>query len=236
MNQKGFTTIAMITWAPFVAALLAGTLWTIWFLNLNKALDNICHEGVMKSQEIIVEGNNKIMALNKKAWVFFLEKKALELTILFGPPPAKAVAKARRKIVVANQKILKKQQQGLFMTSRYRAKAELFKLKAKMRKKVEEIKNRWKKSSSKPTFHIVPTSSQLKIKIKDIAPIYKRTSSHSNAQRIRARWSIPIKSMMPDWLLRLVPIGQSWRGQCFSHPHPRKGRFIWRASIGKGNH
>ena len=237
MNERGFVLMALIVWMPFFLMIAFGLTWTIWFLNQVKAMENICHQGTLKAQEALVEGNRRVMALNPRALRLYGEKKALKLLILTGPPPVKAAAKLRKKKLVASQKLLQKQQKLLFYEMNFKAQRALFSLRRKMGERLRKIRAFWKSSQgAMEGIRVHPSSSQLKVRLRDIAPIYKRGIHHWKAQGISVRWWIPLKGMFPPWLSQYVPIQGRWKGQCFSHPHLKKGGSLWRAAMGKGNH
>ncbi len=235
MSEKGFATILLLIWAKVLLILLLGFAWTFWFLNQSKRMDNLCHEGVLKAQEQLVFYNNQIMALNFRARMLYLEKKALDVTILFGPPPAKAAAQARKKLVVAEQHFLRKTQQAFFKAGQGTVQYHLLRLRGRFYSRTKEIGKHWRSDQwFLGQISIEPKNSQLRVDWQDIAPTYKREDQHPKNQSMSARWVVPIRSALPLWLTRFVPVQSVWKGECFSHPHP--GGFQWSARIGKGNH
>lgn len=246
MNQKGFMTISMVMWAPVFAIFLLGFGWSIWLINSKRALHNICHEAVLNAQEELVENNNWIMSYNFYAGWLITEKKVQTAAIMFGPPPVKIAAKARKKMIIAEQKALRAKQQFFFNKARVMSAAPLAKTQFKFSDKVSRLFKLWGKAP--PLFNFVYVSpmlpeSQLKIKWKDIAPVYKRDPNHWKIQGISARWEIPIYEIVPSWFKDSPGSHKTWKqawgsqtltGECHSHPHEKGG--TWTAAIGKGNH
>lgn len=235
MNNRGFTTVSFFLWMPFLALILFGFAWCFWFMNQIKAMDNICHEGVLKSQEKLVDINNKIMAMNGRAQWLYFEKRTLDVLILTSLPPVAAAARVKKMQVVLEQRVIGSLQKALFARARFEPNLPLYKLRSKISQKHKEISKHWKASSTLNfDFSVTPKTSQLQVKYRDIASVYKRVGNHSKRQQIYARWSLPLASLTPQWLKEYFPIEGHWRGECFSHPH--KGVASWKAAIGEGNH
>lgn len=235
MNNQGFSTLSFIVFLPLALILTFSVFWIVWFNNQKLAVENICHYHLLKAQDHLVSGNNKIMNLNFYAKFLIIQKRVLNVVIIVAPPPAKAAAIAQRKIVVAQQKILNKVQRSIIHLSNIRANGELFKLRRSFNEKNKEIKNFWNVQTSRsPVVGIFPKTSQIKIDTKDIASTYKRIANHESKQSFNAQWRIPIKRFLPNWVTQLVPVQNNWYGQCQTHPH--QGEFKWRSAIGKGSH
>ncbi len=225
----------MIFWLPLLLVSLFSVFWVLWFIQQNLKVSSLCHRYVLMSQEAIVERNNQIMNLNSQARWLWAEKKALDAVILTGPPPAKAAAKVRRKFVVWEQKSLRTIQKSLFSSGQWKSRRALYQLRKDFDKQVSYWQMFWNSPRPRiPTLNLFPTTSQLAVQIQDIAPTYKRRSSHWISQGIAVHWAIPLSEVLPPWLKTWVPIHKNWQGQCFSHPH-RRG-VQWKAAIGKGRH
>lgn len=235
MNQKGFALISMTVALPLVFIICISGLWLVWFMNQKKGLHNMCHHHLLKAQDYLVRGNTDLLRLNPIAKALIFQKRTLDAIILFAPPPAKATALIQRRFVVAEQQFLKKTQQGIIGFANIMANKELLKYQMAYRRKMRELNRLWKSQSSIPSFlEAYPKISQVKVDWPDIAPTYKRGSSHEKIQRFKARWKVPIRNAMPDWLLNYVPVSELWLGECATHPH--KGVSQWNAAIGEGNH
>ncbi len=235
MSNRGFVNISLIAWFPFIAVLLFSAFWLIWFLQQKMVMANLCQQYTLKSQEILVDRNNKIMNLNSRAWWLWGEKKALDIAILTGPPPVKAAAKIRRKMVVAEQKSLRGIQKGFFNSANFQSRRALYQLRSQFRRQTKKWQDFWGSNRRiRSSLQVFPKQSQLAVRIHDIAPVFKRRNQHSRQQSIKATWRIPLADMLPSWLKEKVPVHRHWTGACYSHPH--LGGLQWRAAIGKGNH
>jgi hypothetical protein len=236
MNNKGMSLIVFLLFLPLVTTLLYSFFWMLWFLKTQMQVDNLCQHHVLKAQEHLVAANNQVMALNPKALALNIEKKALNVAILTGPPPVKAAAKIRKKIVVAKQKMIRKMQRGIFAQGHFLANQSLFSMQREYAAFQKRIYRFWQQPQA-IIYPIItqPKKTQLKIQFQDIAPTYRRTAQHKASQSINAQWALPLKTFLPPWLLQWVPVHTLWRGGCASHPN-RKGEIQWRAVIGEANH
>jgi hypothetical protein len=234
-NQKGFVSLSLIFWTPVMLTTLLGTAWVLWFIQQKLRVDHLCDHYVLASQEALVRANNVIMGLNAKAWSLWAEKKALNQVIKTAPPPVKALALARRQVVIVQQTALRKVQQYQLRSGDFRSRTELFRLRKKFRDLNREWLRFWKDSQrALGRLQVTPRGSQLKVRIQDIAPIYQRKDGHEHTQSLHATWQVPLPRFLPSWLLGWVPTHQLWEGQCASHPHDSFGQ--WQARLGAGNH
>ena len=233
INNHGFSNIGLILFLPLLLSLCLSTYWIVWFMQKNMQLENLCNHFVLKAQESLVLSNNQIMSLNPKASWLFWEKKALNTTILTGPPPAKAAAKIRKRFVILQQKALKKLQQSLFLKSSTQSSIAMTSLQKEFRSYTRKVSSQWNKNAApRGVIWALPKKSQLQQQLRDIAPTYERANSHWADQGITAQWNIPLKEILPKWIQTWVPIQKQWKGSCASHPH--KGATKWKAAIGEG--
>lgn len=235
MNNKGMALISLIVLMPLILGLFFSCAWMIWFLRKKTQLELLCHQSVLRTQEDLINTNRAIMALNPKALWLFTQKKALEFTILTGPPPAKAAAKLARRQIILRQKKLQNIQNHLFKAAKYQNQISVFRFKQKFHSFLLKSFGPIQKKSPKKYLHFKPTESRLAIAVPDIASVYMRAIDHWHQQQISARWNIPLHELVPVWIKRLVPMSSQWSGQCFSHPH-YEGDLLWKAAIGKGKH
>lgn len=234
MNNKGFTTIAFIALAPLLCTLTYFCFWSLWFMEAQMKIQNICHQGVLQAQQELVSSNNQIMNLNTKAYALYLEKIALNAVILTGPPPAKVLAKARKKWVIGQQRVLQQLQRMLFKKSHFLSQSALYSMKTKLYSTHRQWHQFWKTPFRPPSIQVHTGRSQLAVKIKDIASVYRRLPGHENKQRISVRWASSLQTLIPAWVQSMVPLHQTWIKECHSHPH--KGGQKWQASLGEGKH
>lgn len=233
--EKGFVTVSFILLTPFLFVLVFGTLWSVWFINQKHQFDNLCYESVLRSQKILMNQNEKLLALNPQAKLLILRKKALNVLILTGSPSVRAAAVLKKKAVIMEQKSLKLKQKTLFYRGAVLSRSELFQLRTRMNKHFKGILRLWSQSRYRaPGFKIQWRDSQLEVAISDIAPVYRRGRNHSKSQTHKVVWSVPLKSTLPDWIRRVVPVGRRWTGHCESHPH--KGGLKWYSAMGEGRH
>ncbi len=231
----GFVTISLILMTPFVFILVFGVLWSVWFINQKHQLDNLCYGFVLKSQKNLVDQNETLLGLNGQAKALILQKKALDILILTGPPTVKAAALLKRRGVLAMQKALGLKQKFLLYQGNVLSRSELFRMRTKMNRHFEKIAGIWPGlRRGTLIFKIQWKDSQLKIAIRDIAPVYKRGGDHSRNQVHKVRWSTNLSSVLPVWISRMLPIQKRWEGHCASHPH--KGGLKWHSAMGEGKH
>ncbi len=235
MNQRGFAMISLVFWIPLIVTILFSIFWIIWLMQQRMKLNNLCHHYVLKSQEALVDRNNDIMNLNPRARWLWAEKKALDVLILTAPPPVKAAAQVRRKVVVIEQKALRTLQNGLFKVGLFNARRALYEFRKEFHKTTQDWSRYWKSPNrSRSRLILKPTNSQLAVEVRDIARVYKRKPLHWAQQRIQAQWDIPLRELLPTWVLHWVPVHKVWSGRCHSHPH--SGGHLWKAAIGAGRH
>ncbi len=235
MNNRGFVNVSLIAWFPLIAVLLFSSFWLLWFLQQKMVMANLCQQYTLKSQEILVDRNNRIMNLNSRALWLWGEKKALDLAILTGPPPVKAAAKIRRKMVVAEQRALRRTQKSFFNSANFQSRRALYQLRREFHRQTKKWQGFWGSPHQvRSSLQLFPAQSQLAVRIHDIAPVFKRRSEHWRQQGIKARWRIPLSEILPTWFKEMVPVHRHWVGTCHSHPH--LGGLQWKAAIGKGNH
>ena len=233
-NQNGFASISLIFILPLIFTLSFSLLWTLWFLNQQRKLENLCHEFLLEAQSKIVHTNNQIMNLNPKARWLYWEKKALLTLIATAPPPVKAAAKVRLEIVKTKQKMLLTHQKILFAKGLSLSRMELFKYKRRFYQITQQIYMFWGQSpSTSRMLSIFPAQSALKKELTDIAPTYKRDRFHTINQKISAQWRIPLKEITPLWLKEFVTVQKYWHGEC--QTQPQKGRIQWIATISGDN-
>lgn len=226
LDSKGFVTYSFIILAPLFLSLLFMSCWCFWFLNKKHQLNNICNHHVLKAQEILTHSNNQLMALNAKAWALIIEKRSLDTLILIGAPPAKAAAQARKRIVIFKQNALKKIQKTLIFKANLLAKKEAFQLHKNINRHTKNISHFWSQDFYKAKIQLHWKDSQVKPLFKEIAPPYKYPPSYTKKQEIEAQWSIPLKSLLPGWLNKYIPIHEQWKSHCFSHPNKRSLKWI----------
>ena len=235
MSKKGFTTIGFTLIMPVIFILSLSGFWILWLINSKHQLNNLCHYYLLKAQDELINGNEKVLYLNSIANRLYMQKKSLEALILVAPPQIKMPAKIQRRIVIVQQKALATKQMSIFKIYKYKSQSPLYEFRRKFSVKLNEIIRIWgQKQKIIYDLNIIWKKSQLAIKRKDIASTYYRKIKHENLQSIRAKWSIPIRILLPDWVKSFVPIQKLWIGECASHPH--KGGLKWVSNIGKGNH
>lgn len=235
MNNRGFATISLVFLAPFLVAATFGVFYMLWFIDQKNKVNNICYESVLKAQEELVSGNNFIMSMNGVAQFLYVQKKVLNKTIPVTPMPAKAALVVARNLIIAQQTYLGYLQKATLQKSNVLSNYQQVVLQKKFHKATSEIKKFWGAPALPfATIYSQPKSSQIQIKIKDIASVYYRRTDHSSSQMIQGQWFIPIDRWLPDWFVEIIPIQMSWSGQCASHPH--KGGSKWQAASGQGNH
>ena len=230
-SERGFVTVSMIITAPFFFILFSVFLFSILLLNRKNQLDNICYQFVLESQKVLVDHNEKLLALNSLAKMLISKKRALNLIIATAPPAIKAKAFLKKKAVVLEQKALRSKQKMLFNRGGFLSRSKLFQLKTEINSRFKFFSRMGSKRWN-PSFNIKWKPSQLEVAVDDIAPVYRRSGNHSKNQSHYVKWMIDIKSVLPKWLGRLISVQKKWAGHCESHPG--KGGSKWYSEIGEG--
>ena len=234
-NQDGFTLISFLFFLPIIMILLWTLVFSLEFMNIKKQVDNMCHRYTMESQQYLIEGNDKILILNRQARALILEKIFLNSLILTAPPQVKIPAKIRKRFVVAQQKKLKLKQITLKNLYLSKSRARLFQLRIEFNRWTRRLAKKWGASQPRPAqINLNANPSAIKVSWLDIAPTYKRGLGHSRQQLVSAKWVIPIGSYVPQWAAQWIKTQKKWRGICQSHPHKQGGK--WLSAIGKGRH
>ena len=230
-SQEGFVTVSVITLTPLLFILFSVFLCSVLFINRKQKLDNICYQFVLESQKALVDHNEKLLRLNSQARILIFKKKALNLVIATGTPSMKLKALLKRKAVIFKQKVLRAKQDLLLYRGNFLSRSKLFQLRVEMNKHLKGFSKTWP-GRGNLIFNIKWKNSQIGVAVRDIAPVYKRSRDHSEAQTHRVTWTVDIKSILPGGLARLVPIQKRLTGRCESHP--RKGGSRWYSEIGGG--
>ena len=226
-RDRGFVSVSLILITPFIFILAFGTFWFIWFINQKHRLDNLCYESVLRSQKFLVDQNEKLLLLNRQAKSLILKKKALNLLILTGTPSIKASALLKKKGILVRQKALRLKQKSLLYWGTVRSRSELFRLRMKMNEYFGKIMGIWPGSVYRtPGFKIQWRGSQLKVAANDIAPVYKRGKNHSTNQVHEVKWSMALNSVLPDWIIWMIPTGKKWRMSIFSVEFRRAFHYL----------
>ncbi len=233
MNQKGFVTVGVILWAPLFLMMLCFGLWMVWLIHQKHQLSNLCHYQLLKSQQALVDGNNKLLLFNPQAMALITEKKLLNRLIQSAPPKVKALAIMRRKIVIAKQIKLSVLQKSLIKTHRALSKGWASELRVQLHRHLKKKVLFFNKSHNfRARVSVTWSVSRIQVHIRDKASTYKRSFDHSQRQTMKAQWRIPIKALAPHWLQFLLPLKNDWVGFC--ETHPQKGDRKWYAAIGAG--
>lgn len=234
-NQRGFVTLSLIVMSPILLTATFGFAWILWFLNSKHKLDNICYEHLLRSQEFLIKGNDQLLHLNKRALPLIQEKRRLNILIRTGPPPVRAAALAQRTVVVASQYQLRAQQLGILQRANSKSLATLQSLKMRIQQECLAIGRFWsQRSFGKALVRVFWKSSQISVRIYDIAPVYQLLPTYESQQAHKVEWGLPLRRLIPDWLARIVTPQRQWAGQCESHPH--QGGLRWHSAIGTGRH
>lgn len=234
-NNKGFITIAVIIFLPFIFIVLFGSLWTLWFIKQKHSLDNICYQSVLKAQETLIKGNQNLLRLNPYAKSLIIQKKLMNKLILASPPQVKIAARAKKQLIIKQQKALYLKQRAIIHSSNLISQQSLYNLKRRLQKKLHKILRFWGKSQfANINFQPYWPNSQIKVLTHDIASTYKRGLKHSTKQTLSATWKIDLNEIIPLWLQKIIKTKKYWQSHCSSHPH--KGEHHWFALIGKDKH
>lgn len=235
MNERGFVTFSFIYLLPLFMLAAFSVFFHLWFINQKHKLDNICYTHLLKAQQRLVDGNSALMAQNSLASGLILKKKALKIAIATGPPPVKVASRAALKLVVTQQKALKKVQTSIKHVASGLSRRDFVALQLNLKREFLNITRFWKAGPMvQPTMRPFWKDSQIEIAIKDIAPTYQRSQTHPEKQTLTMKWALSLNQVLPSWLKKFVTRSGRWTGGCKTHPH--KGGTRWYAKIGEAKH
>lgn len=225
--------IYLILILPIVFTLVFSGLWMVWFMNQRHRIENLCHESLLKSQKTLVDGNTKLLSHNLEAYSLIVAKRILKKLMKSPNPAVIAAATAGYATVKAEQKRLAGVQKNIIFQMNLQSQYSLLNFRRLFYEKIREMASLWKTTEYHiPYLAIYPKKSQVKIRIKDIASVYKRTAFHKVGQTMKADWRIPLRNFFPRWLESYFKSHNQWVGECASHP-TNKGGLKWYPSIGE---
>ncbi len=235
MNNKGMAQVYLILILPIVFTLLFSGMWMVWFMNQRNRIENLCHESLLRSQEILVEGNTNLLSYNMEAYSLIIAKRILKKLMKSPNPWVVLAASAGYVTVKAEQKRVAGIQQSIITQMNSRSQTSVYDFRRNFYHKIQDMASLWKTTEYRaPELHIYPKQSQVKIRIKDIASVYKRPVHHKAAQTMKAEWRIPLSNFFPRWLQSYFTGQNQWVGECASHP-TNKGGLTWYPVIGEAS-
>ena len=209
--------------------LLFSSVWTLWFLSEKQKTQKLCYNHNLKAQKILIETGKSLLRLNKKVWPLIYEKRFLNQLILFGPPQAKVAAQIKKKAVIAQQKLLRIQQQSILHLGNLRSRRQVHLLNNQLKKQLKKTATFWQDNSVRIHTRLLWQPAQVQPQFKEIAPPYQRVSNYSSKQRLQIQWKVLWKKIRKrDWY-SYVSNFSNWQGSCSTQPY-KKGN-LWLANI-----
>jgi len=213
---------------------MLGTLAAAWFLKEKEKLQMQCEVQVLRAQDHLVLGAEKLMALNPSVDALVIEKKALRTAIAVAVTPAeKAALAAQLAIVIFKISALRTQQRLIVKNSEAAAFAALAAIEKIAAQEALRLKKFWRSRILKSAVRFRRPMLMLEKRHTDPSiPTYHAPLNFSQLQTIDVNISIFGSRLFEYWLRTLETSHFNWQENCSSHP--RQGGLKWQSYLGKG--
>lgn len=232
VNKRGFALALALTLIPFFlgSVLAAGGLFA--YLYAKNELFYQCERSLLKAQDTLLQGEEKILRLNPQIEQLVLEKRILNKALMVAPTPIERVAiRAELTRIELALYSLKLQQNFLKISSEQRAQYEMFLAERTQLQKLRDFSQLWKARLFAHAFKTVPRMQIIAKPIDPSAKIYKIPPQMSFLQTLTLRWSLSGTSLFPRWMQFLHSRRFYWQDSCSTYPQHTKDTR-WHAEIG----
>lgn len=221
----------MMSLLPLIIASVFATFGTLWFLREKSRVQFVCENGVLKTQEILVEAENRLLKLNLVAEALILRKRQLIAAILIAPTPfERSLLISKLEVILQRMRTLRQMQLSIVRLAEAKAAIEDISL----YQNFIRISAEWKKSWQSAAFSVALVS-PAKIKLQavfndEMLPVYTVPKNFARLQTQTATFSVFGKTLFPRWMTFLFSQKMAWQETCSSHPELKEN--LWKSQIG----
>ena len=208
-NNQGSLFIVLL---PLILTVMFVGLTALYIYNYHDKTQTACQHHLLRSQEILAEALTDLLNLNPEAQSLRAQEigTRAELAAAIPFPPVYAAVQARYLVILSNQANLHYQQNRIIAQGQLRALVETSKLRQEFRG-YSAIFSRNK--------NLGPTLAAPKLSIRAIppstlAPSYITAPFFSQAQKLTARWTIPMSNLLPKALAKIFKPSKRFKLQC----------------------
>lgn len=232
LNQRGSALIIGLSFLPLIVGSLLASVAVIWFINAKNELLYTCENGLLKTQQILVSRENRLLQLNGPIESLVVQKRMLKKSLLLARTPVEMAAiKAKLAQLEIQLKVYSQLQQTEIHQAHALAQQQNDQLVLQIKKRLYEFKKQW------ATFVFVavqarPARIQLIQKIIDpSALLYTVPLLFEHRQTLQLSWQMSGSSLFPSWLRFLKQKNFSWQDSCSTRPF-KKENGLWTSEIG----
>lgn len=205
----------------------------IWMMQKKHELLFTCEKGLIQTQQSLVDGANKLLALNKPIqWTVFSKKWTQRALLLAKTPVDIALLKARLAQLELQLRNYALQQKTIHSTAETQARLKLLQLLREQQHNLQQTKNQWNKNVHISTRHTLPRLSLTVRRIDPSAVLYQDTPQFSEQQSLKFSWVLKSSSFFPKWLRWLNQNTFLWQDSCSSRPFKQENSR-WVSEIGE---
>jgi hypothetical protein len=217
---------------PLIVGSLLASVAVMWFINAKNELLYICENGLLKTQQILVTHENRLLQLNGPIESLVLQKRILKKTLLLARTPVEMAAiKAKLVQLEIKFKLYSQQQQTQLYQAQALAQQQNYHLVLQIKKRLFEFKKQWA-AIVFTNVQAGPARIQLVQKIIDpSAAIYNAPPLFEHKQTLHLHWRLSGTSLFPSWLRFLRQKNFSWQDSCSTRPF-KKENGLWTSEIG----
>ncbi len=235
LNSRGFAFALGLSLLPLVIGAFSAASGLFIYVYKKNELLYQCESALLKAQEILLEGEEKILQLNPQIEQLVIEKRILKQALAVAPTPIERVAiraeLTRIEIMLYN---LKFRQYFFKNSSENMAQLVMLNVERSLLQKLRQFSKDWKASLHAQVFKNAPAMKIVEKKIDPSAKIYLVPPQMSSLQTLTLRWSLQGTSLFPRWLTYLHSQRFFWQDSCSTYPQAKELR--WHAEIAAAAH
>lgn len=234
MNEKGSVTVTLIALLPFLTAVMSVTLAIYLLLSNDARLRHACRTELLRAQSDVAKNINALFELNPQATRLRLRLKAAQAkaAATIGTP-AHAAALAELQFVIRLQLALALEQKRWLTQARLTTRLAPSRTSARLH---QEAKTSWLLAGDTKTlsnWRLVNKPAVLTLDSSpkfSLTPDYQAPPGFSEMQKIRLRWSMKTKSLLPAWMRLFIGFSDlETSGSCSATL--KKEGLRWRATL-----
>lgn len=233
-NEEGFALVLLLSLLPMIVSGMFCILALSWFFCEKEKIQMTCERKNLAAQNELIDGANRLIALNPRVEALVLEKRMAEIEVAASVTPVdKAAAVAHLMIVRMRILALRAQQLLLIRTSEALALEELARIELAARSEAQHITSTWNAPRALQSItHFELPVMQVDPHFSDpMIPTYRIPENFSRRQTIDVDILIAGPQPFPKWIDPLWKGTFHWQENCSSHP--QRGGFGWQSHLGR---
>jgi hypothetical protein len=208
MNQRGFIATALLILLPLLLAVFVVISAAAFAMGDDSEIRHLCRVQLLRSQEQAAQKLNELIKLNGPARRLRISRKAAELAMLTAiNPAALAVAQARLDAVIFAQMNLASKQKLLI----FEGKRASLEGPANATRQISSALR--ENAATRSVASAAPQRRGIQYGLFDLiatpasspTPDYQPSPDFETRQTTRLEVAMPIKGLLPDWLIQLLP-------------------------------